>query len=85
MARTIINYYEVGKTIKFSNGIRVKVVKSVKGEMCKNCAFGREEFVLAFSGRPESLGHCCSLTVHGITNCSEFEREDKNNIIYKKL
>lgn len=85
MARTIINYYEVGKTIKFSNGIRVQVVKSVKGEMCKNCAFGREEFILAFSGRPESLGYSCSLTVTGRTNCSESEREDKNNIIYKKL
>ena len=85
MARTIIKYYEVGTTIKFSNGLRVQVVKSAKGEMCKNCAFGHEEFIKAFSGRPESIGYSCSLTVNGITNCSEIEREDKNNIIYKKI
>ena len=85
MARTIINYYEVGKIIKFSNGLRVQVVESVKNEMCKNCAFGNEEFIRAFSGRPESQGYSCSLTVSGRTNCSAIEREDKNNITYKKL
>ena len=30
MARTIINYYEVGKKIKFSNGLKVQVVESEK-------------------------------------------------------
>ena len=85
MARVIINYYEVGKTIRFSNGLKVQVVKSEKNEMCKNCAFGHEEFIRAFSGRPESQGYSCSLTVSGHTNCSAREREDKNNITYKKL
>ena len=85
MARTIINYYEVGKTIKFSNGLKVKVTKSEKNEMCKSCAFGIEEFIRAFSGRPESQGYSCSLTVSGNTNCSARERQDKNNISYIKL
>ena len=85
MARVIINYYEIGKSIRFSNGLKVQVVKSEKNEMCKNCAFGHEEFIRSFSGRPESQGFSCSLTVSGNTNCAAREREDKNNITYKKL
>ena len=53
--------------------------------MCKNCAFGKEEFIRSFSGAPISQGFCCSLTVSGKTNCSSNERDDKNNITYKKL
>ena len=85
MARTIINYYEVDKIIKFNNGLKVKVIECNKNEMCNNCAFGKEEIIRTFSGQPRKYGFSCSLTVSGNTNCSSRERQDGKNITYKKI
>ena len=86
MARTIINYYEVGKIIKFKKRTKSSSCRIGKKMKCvKNCAFGHEEFIRAFSGRPESQGYSCSLTVSGHTNCSAKGKKIKNNITYKKL